>query len=59
MTTKIRKPVRREIIVAGEPHTVVVDKNGVRVSRKLAKRHGATITWGELLAGAAYRGDIR
>ena len=59
MTTKIRKPFRREVHVAGEPHTVVVDGNGVRVSRKHAKRRGATITWGELLAGAAYRGDIR
>ena len=58
MTTKIRKPLRREVLVRNEPHTLVIDGSGVRVYRKLAKRRFASITWGEVLAIATYRGDL-
>ena len=58
VTTKIVKPFRREVLVRNEPHTLVIDGSGVRVYRKLAKRRFASITWGEVLAIATYRGDL-
>lgn len=38
MTTKIVKPVRREVCLNGVPHTVLLTPNGVYISLKGYKR---------------------
>jgi hypothetical protein len=44
MTTKLGEPLRREIEIDGEPFTILVTPQGVRISRKRF-RQGRTITW--------------
>ena len=52
MTTRLTTPVRREIEIDGEPHTVIISADGVRVVRKRF-RAGRSLTWQGLLE----RGD--
>ena len=52
MTLKLTTPLRREIEIDGEPFTVVVSAEGVRLTRKRF-RSGRTLTWRALWEGAA------
>jgi hypothetical protein len=53
MTSRIDRPLRREVLLQGEPYTVTVTQDGVRIVRK-GKRTGAhEITWLELVSGEA------
>jgi hypothetical protein len=52
MTTKLTKPIRREIEIDGEPYTLVVSPEGVRLLKKRF-RSGRSISWRALLAGEA------
>lgn len=55
MTTTLEKPLRREIDIAGQPYTVVLDAQGLKITRK-AHRKGIELTWTDLInsnAGAA------
>jgi hypothetical protein len=54
MTTKLTKPIRREIEIDGEPYTLVVSPEGVRLLKKRF-RSGRAISWRALLAGEAGR----
>ena len=54
MTTKLTKPIRREIEIDGEPYTLVVSTDGVRLLKKRF-RSGRAISWRSLLAGEAGR----
>lgn len=53
--TKIGKAIKREIVVAGVPHTVTVSKDGVKLTRK-GFRHGIAISWSHFSLSTA-RGD--
>ena len=44
MTLKLTTPLRREIEIDGEPFTVVVSADGIRLTRKRF-RSGRTISW--------------
>lgn len=48
MTTKIDKPIRREIDIEGEPFTVVITPQGVRLTRKRF-RSGKVVSWKAIL----------
>lgn len=48
MTTKLTTPLRREIEIDGEPYTVLLTGDGLRISRKRF-REGQTIAWRTLL----------
>lgn len=50
MTTKIEKPIRREIEIDGEPYTVVITPQGVRLTRKRF-RSGKAVSWKTILEG--------
>lgn len=52
MTTKIEKPIRREVEINGEPYTVVISTQGIRLTRKRF-RSGKTVSWKAILDGAA------
>lgn len=44
MTTKLVRPVRREILIDGEPFTVVISPQGIRLTRKRF-RTGRGVSW--------------
>ena len=50
MTTKLEKPIRREIEIDGEPYTVTITPQGVRLTRKRF-RSGKVVSWKSILEG--------
>ncbi|HKT30745.1 hypothetical protein [Dyella sp.] len=52
MTTTLEKPLRREIDVEGQPYTVVMDAQGLKITRK-AHRRGIELKWADLINGDA------
>jgi hypothetical protein len=44
MVTRIQKPIRREIEIDGEPYTVVIAADGLRLTRKRF-RSGVALSW--------------
>jgi hypothetical protein len=52
MPLPLDKPLKREIQIAGVPHTVTVSPLGVRVVRK-GFRKGRVLSWRALLEAAA------
>jgi len=53
MTSRIDKPLRREVLLEGQPYTVTITGDGVRIVPK-GKRSGAhEITWLALVSGEA------
>lgn len=44
MTTKLVRPVRREILIEGEPFTVVISPQGIRLTKKRF-RTGRGVSW--------------
>lgn len=48
MTTKLRRPFRRELDLDGVAHTIIVSPVGIKLTVK-GKRHGAACTWKQLL----------
>lgn len=52
MTTTLEKPLRREIDIEGQPYTVVMDAQGLKLTRK-AHRRGLELKWADLVNGDA------
>jgi hypothetical protein len=53
MAPKLKKPLRLEVELEGDPYTVTISPAGVRIIRK-GKRSGAQeVTWLELVSGEA------
>ena len=53
MTSRIDRPLRREVLLEGQPYTVTITPDRVRIVPK-GKRSGAhEITWVELVSGEA------
>lgn len=52
MTTTLDKPLRREIDVEGQAFTVVLDAQGIKITRK-AHRKGIELKWTDLINGDA------
>ena len=49
MPTPLTKPLKRELVIDGEPYTVTVSPLGVRLVRK-GFRKGRAVSWRALLA---------
>jgi hypothetical protein len=52
MTTKLDKPLRREITVDRKIYTLVIDSEHLKVVEK-GRRKGIELTWKDLLSGDA------
>jgi hypothetical protein len=52
MTTTLDKPLRREIDVEGQAYTVVLDAQGIKITRK-AHRKGIELKWSDMINGDA------
>jgi len=54
MPTPLEKPIKRELVIDGEPYTVTLSPLGVRLVRK-GFRKGRAVSWRTLLATLATR----
>ena len=50
--TRLDRPLRRELDVAGKTFTLTIDPTGLKLSEK-GRRNGATLSWIDLLSGDA------
>jgi len=54
MSTKIEKPIRREVEIDGERYTVTFAPDGIRLAKKRF-RSGVALSWKELWSLAEHR----
>ncbi|MGC4027872.1 MAG: hypothetical protein QM696_03205 [Steroidobacteraceae bacterium] len=53
MTTKLDKPLKREILIDDKPYTLTIDAAGLKLVEK-GRRNGHEASWKQILgAGAA------
>ena len=52
MTTKLTAPLKREIEIGGEPYTLTITPEGLRLVRK-GRRKGYALEWRALVDGDA------
>lgn len=52
MTTPLEGPLRREVDIGGEPWTLTLDPDGLRLVPK-GKRKGLELRWADLVSGDA------
>ena len=52
MATKLDRPLKREIQVAGKPYMLTITPEGLKLVPK-GKRKGQELTWNALLSGEA------
>jgi hypothetical protein len=52
MTTKLEKPLKREIQVGDKTYTVTMSPEGIKVVEK-GKRKGQELTWHSIVSGDA------
>jgi hypothetical protein len=62
MPTKLQKPIRREVDIDGEPYTVTIAPDGLKLTRK-GFRKGSEVSWRSLVSregggGGGGGGDI-
>jgi hypothetical protein len=55
MTTKLDRPLKREILVEDKPYTLTIDGNGLKLVEK-GRRNGHEVSWKQILAGASAPG---
>jgi hypothetical protein len=52
MATKLDKPLKREIQIAGKPYMLTITPEGLKLVPK-GKRNGYELTWDALVSGEA------
>ncbi|MEO7775625.1 MAG: hypothetical protein ABIT36_12285 [Steroidobacteraceae bacterium] len=52
MTTKLEKPLKREIVVGEQPFTVTLDATGLKLVEK-GRRKGVELLWKDIVGGEA------
>ena len=52
MTTKLEKPIRREIVIEDKPYTLTIDGDGLKLVEK-GRRNGQELRWKDLVGGDA------
>lgn len=52
MTTKLDKPIRREIEINEQPYTLTIDAEGLKLVEK-GRRKGQELLWRDLVNGDA------
>ncbi|EMI50077.1 MULTISPECIES: hypothetical protein [Stenotrophomonas maltophilia group] len=50
--TPLDKPLRRELDIDGQPYTLIVDPEGLKLVEK-GRRKGITLRWQDLVSGDA------
>ena len=49
MTTKLERPLKREIVVDDKPFTLTIDATGLKLVEK-GRRNGTELSWKQVLA---------
>ena len=57
MTTKLEKPLKRELDVDGEAYVLVISPEGLKLTRK-GRRKGQELSWKDLVSGDAVANKI-
>jgi hypothetical protein len=52
MTTKLEKPIRRELILGEQRYTLTLDPEGLKLTEK-GRRKGVELRWHDLVSGDA------
>ena len=52
MMTPLDKPLRRELDIDGQPYTLIVDPEGLKLVEK-GRRKGIALRWQDLVSGDA------
>ena len=52
MTTKLEKPLKRELVIDGQPYVLTITPDGLKLTPK-GKRIGKEVTWKALVSGDA------
>ena len=52
MATKLDKPLKREVLIDGQPYTVTLSPDGLKVVEK-GKRNGHELAWKSIVSGDA------
>jgi len=52
MTTKLEKPLKREININGEPYVALLTPDGLKLTQK-GKRKGIELAWKDIVGGEA------
>jgi hypothetical protein len=50
--TKLDKPLRREVEIAGKAYTLTIDPDGLKLTEK-GHRNGITLAWKDVVGGDA------
>lgn len=56
MTTKLEKPLKREINLDGAPYVVTLSPEGIKIVEK-GRRKGQELSWRNLISGRAALGQ--
>lgn len=52
MTTRLDRPLKREVLIGDRPYTVTIAPEGIRVVEK-GKRKGRELSWASIVSGDA------
>ncbi len=52
MTTKLEKPLRREVTIDREPYVITIAQTGLKLTKK-GRRKGVELEWKALISGDA------
>lgn len=52
MTTKLEKPLKRELVIGGEPYILTITPDGLKLTQK-GKRKGLELAWQAIVSGDA------
>lgn len=52
MTTKLERPLKREITVGDKPYTLTIDAEGLKLVEK-GRRNGQEVSWKQILGADA------
>jgi hypothetical protein len=50
MTTKLDRPLKREILIDEKAYTLTIDAEGLKLVEK-GRRNGPSVTWKSILSG--------
>lgn len=57
MTTKLDRPLKREILINEKPYTLTIDADGLKLVEK-GRRNGHALSWKSVVTGAESSGDV-
>jgi hypothetical protein len=57
MTTKLDRPLKREILINEKPYTLTIDAEGLKLVEK-GRRNGQSLSWKSVVSGAESSDDV-